>query len=361
MYHLDAKSRYTTWAVLITGVFSFGMVISCIFVENEKHQSDWEIMFFEMLLLSVAYWLWREARRKDQINAIISVNKYIASWRRGIALLFFITGLQGIFIAAHIHNPLLIQSIPTHLNSSDNNSTPITSPEKQVDNKSDALPEKQVNNKSEGLQTLLLTFMGIIIAVASAYYLVTLQGTWKQAKELLDKLENQKIEMDRLKYELNNLRQHEFDIMIALGGFANFLSEHITTEEKYKIKILARSTIMGHVLEINEKTTHVSLNKKQTLGYLVDISNGLKELYRCLAITPKEIENETDPNEKKKLTEYRHCIAYLPDSLLRKIRQNVEQLDYNALPPEEKEYINSTLKYTGKLERLIRDRMERDW
>jgi hypothetical protein len=321
MPHPVKMIKLITWIIFGVGALSSFMVIISHLMEGEICLTRWVTIFFEILLLAVALWFRREASRKNQIDAIVHVDKYMPSWRLGLSLLFFVIGFQGLIMSIASYFP----SWQTILFS-----------------------RAQESLKNDGDKNDILTFMTFIIGIASAYYLVTLQGTWKQARDLLDKLENQKREMDKLKHELNNLRSHESDIIISLAGFSGFLADFNNSipnvREKNKISLSIHKEILGHVLESYKAIADAQSTERYSRDYLSKIHAEVKTLYNNLDIRQKSIHSQA---ERELL------INYVPNSLLRRIRQHFDQLDYDSLPPEERELVSDTLKYVKKLERLI--------
>jgi len=89
----------------------------------------------------------------------------------------------------------------------------------------------------------------LVVVVVTAYYLVAIQGTWTQARDLLTSLKSWETRIAEQKIELAKLKEHDYESLVSLAKQLHELS--MTT---YQTLCLIHG--------LNVPKSHVDLNKK---------------------------------------------------------------------------------------------------
>lgn len=288
-----------SYRTLIARIIIITMPITLIIVLNLLYDSrtlNWITLFSGIFYITVAYW-WH-SDKKDYLKTK-STNFYSPCWRSEIMLLAFVAGTCQIIYAS------------TKL-----------------------LPDGFLQTKFEEDASTAAGIMAIVITVVTAYYLVTLQGTWSQARELLNKLEGRANEIKILQEEISSINNNADDVFIKIGTFTKKIAYSLSTVESINLKtkeaINSVYKIFDEVLSLYDLA--FKINTKQN-PFATSI-NRINEIYSKIEIMNSEL-NTGDKNE---------LLLYIPTGLLKQLTHYVNsEIEQGLLQAEEIDRAKKTL------------------
>lgn len=336
---------------LLSAVFPFFIL------KETSHSGSNALLFLSSLAsLAIAFWWWQELK-----SAAISECRKLSGWRNGLFLFFLVAGLYGMAFTAYrkIHQ--------TGTNPFD--------------------------------VSIWATLFAFVVAVVTAYYLVVLQGTSSQSRELLAKLENKENEIKTLQDEMrlsNQERAREFAEQQAKMSLLNqenvnefrrrqeeaFSSSKARAEEinKLREKILSFNqetetfrSIGAFAYSLAEvvKQTEISGVLRDVLSHNTEILDLVLNLHDNIFVDRQTESrhvvgekisrisaNIIEISEKMKASEYESCYAYIPLGLLRQVIEHLESsLEDATLSDELRNKANESLEILGTLKPEVARRM----
>lgn len=283
--------------IIIISFFITTILPIVTFLETLKYNSGmshWIMLFSGILSIAIAYWWRLDVKSFIKTN---HTNFYAPCWRNGLMLFALTVGICQIIYTS------------TKL-----------------------LPDGFLQTKFKEDASQAAGIMAIVVTVVTAYYLVTLQGTWTQSRELLGKLQNRENELRKLHDEIFSVNQNFSESSDLFRIVGKLLID---------IQILPKEKIQDHIgmlsktIEIYDTIFHANLTN-HTNSPINQIHSNISDIiYRI---------KHSDA-----------LIHYIPSGLLHQTTKYLNRmLKEDTIRSDERDLAKDTLKDIKKLEETIR-------
>lgn len=278
-----------------------------------------------LILIGCALW-WKYEAKKFALNHFF--DGYTPCWR---TLLFFILLILGAYsILAYFNNSLIFIEYTSSKVTNSNLASPV---------KSDSLFGKFSQEPS-----LWIALFTAIIVVTTAYYLVSLQGTLAQTKELLKELEKRSQEVRRLQNQVVAANNNANSVLKTVGGITSIIAVALKNNLSGNLKenVTKASKVLDSILSLHDQFFLIRNNSTQVLTInLVLIDTKITEITNVL--------NNYPPGYQ-----------FVPLGLLAQIHELIEYvLQHQQYSAEERQMAAQILRKLTDLERLIIQATER--